>query len=90
MDLGGLSLVVGGQGACLMSASPHQPAQPVPWVGGLDDQSSEQVLRFVLGERPVVWCGAGRLAARARTLALVAALVCSLVPDQQDHELRLE
>ena len=41
-----------GAGACLMSASPHRPAQPVAQItGGPSKQCREQVLELVAGHR---------------------------------------
>jgi GNAT superfamily N-acetyltransferase len=46
--LGGLSLVVAGAGAGLMSASPERPAQPMAEVtSGTDEQRREQMLNLV-------------------------------------------
>jgi hypothetical protein len=51
VGLGGLSSVMAGAGAVLMSASPHRPAQPVAAIaGGLDEQRGEQVLEFAAGQ----------------------------------------
>src|SRR6266508_446768 len=48
--MGGLSSVVAGAGACLMSASPDRPVQPVTAIADrLSQQRREQVLDLVAG-----------------------------------------